>query len=183
MDDEKIVELYWERDENAIRQTQLKYGRYCYSIAFNILGDREDSEECESDTYLDAWGAIPPARPTHLGAFLSKIVRRISIDCYRRRHREKRGGYDELCDELSEAIPTTSTPFDEYENGRLREALNEFLSLQDKEKRVMFVLRYFYSKPVGVIALQIGASESKVKTTLYRVRESLKEFLEGRDLF
>ena len=183
LDDSRIVDLYFDRDERAISESDKKYGRMLTKLSFSLLNSHSDAEECVNDTYLDAWGAIPPARPTHLGAFLSKIVRRISIDCYRRRHREKRGGYDELCDELSEAIPTTSTPFDEYENGRLREALNEFLSLQDKEKRVMFVLRYFYSKPVGVIALQIGASESKVKTTLYRVRESLKEFLEGRDLF
>ena len=183
MDDSRIVDLYWERDEHAIAESDRKYGRMLTKLSYSLLNSHPDAEECVNDTYLDAWEAIPPVRPAHLGAFLSKIVRRISIDLYRRRHREKRGGIEELCEELSDAIPSTSTPFDEYENGRLREALNEFLSLQDKEKRIMFVLRYFYSKPVGEIALQVGASESKVKTTLYRVRESLKEFLERRDLF
>ena len=183
MDDSKIVDLFYSRDERAISESDRKYGRMLSSISYSLLGSREDAEECVNDTYLDAWSAIPPARPQHLGAFLSKIVRRISIDLYRRRHREKRGGIEELCEELSDAIPSGESLFDEYESGRLREAINEFLSLLDKEKRVMFVLRYFYSKPVGEIALRVGASESKVKTTLFRVRESLKEFLERRDLF
>ena len=182
MDDSRIVDLYFDRDESAISESDKKYGRMLTKLSFSLLGSNEDAEECVNDTYLDAWGAIPPARPTYLGAFLSKITRRISIDCYRRRHREKRGGYDELCDELSEAVPSNQTPFDEYENGRLKEAINEFLSMQEKEKRVIFVLRYFYSKPIGEIALQLGAGESKVKTTLHRMREALKEFLEGRDL-
>ena len=183
MDDSKIVDLYFSRDERAISESDRKYGRMLSSISYSLLGSHEDAEECVNDTYLDAWSAIPPARPQHLGAFLSKIVRRISIDLYRRRHREKRGGIEELCEELSEAIPSGENPYDEYENGRLREALNEFLSLLDKEKRVIFVLRYFYSKPVGEIAMRTGNSESKVKTTLFRMRESLKEFLERRDLF
>ena len=183
MDDSKIVDLFYSRDERAISESDRKYGRMLSSISYSFLGSHEDAEECVNDTYIDAWSAIPPARPQHLGAFLSKIVRRISIDLYRRRHREKRGGIEELCEELSDAIPAGESLFDEYESGRLREAINEFLSLLDKEKRVMFVLRYFYSKPVGEIALRVGASESKVKTTLFRVREGLKEFLERRDLF
>ena len=183
MEDAKIIELFWERSEEAIAATEEKYGKYCYAIAYNIIYSAPDSEECVNDTYLDAWDAMPPARPIYLGAFLSKITRRISIDCYRRRHREKRGGYDELCDELTEAVPSTETPFDEYENGRLKDAIEEFISLQDKEKRVAFVLRYFYSKPIGEIAMRLGVKESKVKTMLFRMREGLKEFLERRDLF
>ena len=183
MDDKTIINLFFARDENAIAATEKKYGSSLRYIAFNILGSHEDAEECVNDTYLDAWDAMPPSRPIYLGAFLSKITRRISIDCYRRRHREKRGGYDELCDELTEAVPSTDTPFDEYENGRLKEAIEEFISLQDKEKRVAFVLRYFYSKPIGEIAMRLGVRESKVKTMLFRMRENLKEFLERRDLF
>ena len=170
-------------DAFAIAETSEKYGAYCHTIAYNILHDSFDADECVNDTYLDAWNVIPPARPVHLGAFLSKITRRISIDRYRHKHREKRGGIGELCEELSDAIPSGENISDEYENGRLKEALDEFLSLQDKEKRVIFVLRYFYSRPIGEIALRVGASESKVKTALFRMRESLKEFLERRDLF
>lgn len=183
MDDSKIVDLYWDRDERAIEQSDRKYGRMLNALSFSLLKSREDAEECVNDTYLDAWNAMPTARPTYLGAFLSKIARRISIDLYRRRHREKRGGIEELCEELSEAIPSGESVVDEYESGRLKEALDEFLSSQDKEKRVIFVLRYFYSKPIGEIALKVGVSEAKVKTTLFRTRESLRKFLEGRDLF
>ena len=183
MDDSRIVDLYFDRDERAISESDRKYGRMLSSLSYSLLGSHEDAEECVNDTYLDAWGAIPPARPMHLGAFLSKITRRISIDRYRHKHREKRGGIGELCEELSDAIPSGENLSDEYENGRLKEALDEFLSLQDKEKRVIFVLRYFYSRPIGEIALRVGASESKVKTALFRMRESLKEFLERRDLF
>ena len=183
MDDSRIVDLYFDRDERAISESDKKYGRMLTKLSFSLLNSNEDAEECVNDTYLDAWNVIPPARPIYLGAFLSKITRRISIDRYRHVHREKRGGIEELCDELNDAIPSTVTPFDEYENGRLKEALNEFLALQDKEKRVVFVLRYFYARPIGEIAIRIGASEAKVKTMLYRMREGLKEFLEGRDLF
>ena len=183
MDDSRIVDLYFDRDERAISESDKKYGRMLTKLSFSLLNSNEDAEECVNDTYLDAWDAMPPARPIYLGAFLSKITRRISIDCYRRRHREKRGGYDELCDELTEAVPSTDTPFDEYENGRLKDAIEEFISLQDKEKRVAFVLRYFYSKPIGEIAMRLGVRESKVKTMLFRMRENLKEFLERRDLF
>lgn len=183
MDDNRIVDLYFDRDERAISESDKKYGRMLTKLSFSLLNSHSDAEECVNDTYLDAWNVIPPARPTYLGAFLSKIVRRISIDCYRKIHREKRGGIEDLCEELSDAIPSNVTPFDEYENGRLKDALDEFLSLQDKEKRVAFVLRYFYARPIGEIALRIGASESKVKTMLFRMRESLKEFLDRRDLF
>ena len=183
MDDSKIVDLYWDRDESAIEQSDRKYGRMLSTLSFSLLKSREDAEECVNDTYLDAWNAMPTARPTYLGAFLSKITRRISIDLYRHRHREKRGGIEELCDELSEAIPSGESVAEEYERGRLKDAIDEFLSLQDKEKRVMFVLRYFYSKQIGEIALKVGVSEAKVKTTLFRMRENLREFLEGRDLF
>ena len=183
MDDSRIVDLYFDRDERAISESDKKYGRMLTKLSFSLLGSNEDAEECVNDTYLDAWDAMPPARPIYLGAFLSKITRRISIDYYRRCHRAKRGGFDELCDELSDAVPSTDTPFDEYEKGRLKEAIEEFISLQDKEKRVAFVLRYFYSRPIGEIAIRLGVRESKVKTMLFRMRESLKEFLERRDLF
>lgn len=183
MDDSKIVDLYWDRDEQAIEQSDRKYGRMLNSLSYSLLNSHEDAEECVNDTYLDAWNAMPMARPTYLGAFLSKITRRISIDLYRHRHREKRGGIEELCDELDEAIPSGESVADEYERGRLKEAINEFLSLQNKEKRVIFVLRYFYSMPIGKIALKVGVTEANVKTTLFRMRENLKEFLERGDLF
>lgn len=183
MEDVKIVDLYWARDEQAIAESDRKYGRMLSSLSFSLLNSREDAEECVNDTYIDAWGAMPDARPQFLGAFLSKITRRISIDRYRRAHREKRGGIEGLCEELTDCIPSGDTPFDEYENGLLSEALNSFLASLDKEKRVMFTLRYFYSKSVEEIALRMGIGESKVKTTLFRIRKSLREYLERRELF
>lgn len=182
MEDSKIVDLYWARKEEAITESDRKYGRMLSSLSYSMLGSSQDAEECVNDTYLDAWNAMPDARPEFLGAFLSKITRRISIDRYRRAHREKRGGIEGLCEELSDCIPSGNSVTEEYENGRLANSLNEFLYGLDREKRAMFILRYFHSKPIGEIALQLRISEAKVKTALHRLRGSLKEFLERRDL-
>ena len=182
MDDRRIVDLYWARDEHAILESDKKYGRMLHSLSYSLLSSREDAEECVNDTYLDAWGAMPSARPEFLGAFLSKITRRISVDRFRKRHREKRGGIDNLTAELSECISGGRTPSEEYDDKRISEQLNEFLYGQPKEKRVMFVLRYFYSNPIDEIAEKMGISESKVKTTLFRMRAELKERLEEQEL-
>ena len=182
MEDQQIVDLYWERDERAIAESDAKYGRYCIQIALNILDNAQDAEECVNDTYVDAWGAMPTARPELLGAFLSKIVRRISVDRFRERHREKRGGIDNSLSELSECIPASGGIEEELDGERIRAELDAFLSSQPKEKRVAFVLRYFYSKSITEIALQLGVGESKVKTMLFRMREELRERLEVNGL-
>lgn len=182
MDDRKIVDLYWARNEDAIVESDKKYGRMLNSLSYSLLASREDAEECVNDTYLDAWQAMPTARPEFLGAFLSKITRRISVDRFRQKHREKRGGIDNLLVELSDCIPTSDTPSEEYENKRLREGLNSFLYSQSEEKRAIFILRYFYSRQVSEIALRLSISESKVKTTLHRVRRELHDYLEEQDL-
>ncbi len=182
MDDRRIVDLYWARDEHAILESDKKYGRMLHSLSYSLLSSREDAEECVNDTYLDAWGAMPTARPEFLGAFLSKITRRISVDRFRKKHREKRGGIDNLTAELSECISGGRTPSEEYDDKRISEQLNEFLYGQPKEKRVMFVLRYFYSSSIDDIADRLGISESKVKTTLFRMRAELKERLEEQEL-
>ena len=182
MDDCKIVDLYWARNEEAITESDRKYGRMLSSLSYSLLSSREDAEECVNDTYLDAWGAMPDARPDHLGAFLSKITRRISIDRFRRKHREKRGGIDNLIGELDECIPSGQTPFEEYENKRLGDALNSFLYSQDREKRTIFILRYFYSKSVQEIAERLDIGVPKVKTTLFRMRKDLREKLEEGEL-
>ncbi len=182
MDDCKIVDLYWARNEEAITESDKKYGRMLSSLSYSLLSSREDAEECVNDTYLDAWGAMPDARPDYLGAFLSKITRRISIDRFRQKHREKRGGIDNLLSELDECIPSGQTPFEEYENRRLGDALNDFLYSQDREKRVIFILRYFYSKSVQEIAERLDISVPKVKTTLFRMRKELHDRLEEGEL-
>lgn len=182
MEDCRIVDLYWARNEDAIVESDKKYGRMLSALAYSLLSSHEDAEECVNDTYLDAWGAMPDARPTYLGAFLSKITRRISIDRFRSMHRQSRGGIHNLCDELSECIPSQDDVESEYERGRLADALNRFLYSQSEEKRAMFILRYFYSRSTTEIALQIKVGESKVKTTLFRMRKQLKNFLEEQEL-
>ena len=182
MDDGKIVDLYWARNEKAITESQRKYGRMLSSLSYSLLSSYEDAEECVNDTYLDAWNAMPEARPEFLGAFLSKITRRISVDRFRAKHRERRGGMNEIVSELDECIPSEDRVERQYENMLLRDEINDFLYSQPKEKRVMFVLRYFYSKSVSEIARQISVGESKVKTTLFRMRKELQERLEEKEL-
>lgn len=182
MEDYQIVDLYWARNERAIQESDAKYGKMLKSVSSSLLSSPEDAEECVNDTYLDAWNAMPTERPTYLGAFLAKIVRRISVDRFRHDHRQKRGGIENLSEELSECIPDTNSVEKEYENGRLAKALNTFLLSLDTEKRVMFIRRYFYSQTVARIALEMQISESNVKVTLHRVRERLRRFLQKEDL-
>ena len=181
MEDSKIVDLYWLRDESAIIESDKKYGRMLNSLSYSLLSSHEDAEECVNDTYISAWGAMPDARPCYLGAFLSKITRRISIDRYRAIHSERRGGIQNLCQELSECIPDSNNP-DDCASKDIRDALNEFLYSLDREKRVMFTLRYFYSKSISEISFKMSVSEAKVKTTLLRVRRELQKKLEEQNL-
>ena len=182
MEDFKIVDLYWARDEAAIRESDRKYGKMLHSLSYSLLSSREDAEECVNDTYLDAWNAMPTARPAYLGAFLSKITRRISVDRWRHLHREKRGGLASVAEELSECIPDHSTPQKEYENARLTQTLNRFLSMQPMEKRAIFIRRYFCSQSIQEISAELSITESKVKTTLHRMREALRKQLEEQEL-
>ena len=182
MEDFKIVDLYWSRSETAISESERKYGKILRSLSFSLLSSHEDAEECVNDTYLDAWNAMPTARPTYLGAFLSKITRRISIDRFRNQHRQKRGGIDSVLEELDDCIPSDSDVVAEYENRRLTATLDRFLYDQPTQKRVMFLRRYFYSQSIAEIALALKVSESTVKVTLYRMREALRRELEEQDL-
>ena len=189
MEDQQIVDLYWERDERAIAESDAKYGRYCIQIALNILDNAQDAEECVNDTYLRAWNAIPPSRPTKLGAFLGKITRNLSLDRYKARKTAKRGNSLFLVslDELSECIPDGSTGFgsgfdDETEARRIGECINRFLRKQSGEVRDVFICRYFYSDSIGEIARRFGLSESKVKSMLHRTRGKLKKLLESEGI-
>lgn len=178
MEDYQIVDLYWSRSENAIAQTEQKYGRMLTSISVSLVPTVQDAEECVSDTYLAAWNSMPDERPVYLGAYLSKIVRRLSINKYRSSHTAKRGGVGELVEELTDCIPSDYSLETEYDNQRLAEALNRFLLSLDEQKRYIFIRRYYYSDAVIDIARQTRASEGKVKTVLFRVRSALRKFLE-----
>lgn len=180
MEDRQIIDLFWERSERAIDETAKKYGKYCYSIAYNILHSREDSEECVNDTYWKAWGIMPPKRPERLGVFLGKITRNLSINRYNYANAKKRGEgqYSIALEELQECIPTTSNVEQAMEEKVLVELFNRFLEGLSVEKRKIFMRRYWYFSHVKEIAAEYGMSESKVKTTLMRTRNELKLFLE-----
>ena len=179
MDDKRIVELYFERSEQAISETASKYGNYCYSIAYNILDNTEDAEESVNDTYVDAWNSIPPHRPSILSTFLGKITRRISIDRWRKDHAEKRGGGEMplVLEELQECVADDSSVEQDVEKRRLSNIINTFvLSLPETEQKV-FLCRYWYMDSVDSICKQFGFSESKVKSMLHRTREKLRTTL------
>lgn len=182
MEDYQIVDLYWARKEKAIAETEKKYGKMLHSLSYSLLSSHEDAEECVNDTYLGAWNTMPSARPMYLGSFLSKITRRLSIDRWRREHREKRGGVAGVIEELTDCIPDEDTPAREYERGLLRGELNAFLRTLPEEKRAIFVRRYFYAQEIRTIAQEVGVSEANVKIVLHRLREQLKQRLEACDL-
>lgn len=183
MEDRAIVDLYWAREERAISETDIKYGRMLSGISYSLLSSHEDSEECLNDTYVAAWNSMPSARPDYLGAFLSKIIRRLSVDRWRRDHRQKRdGGVEALLDELAECIPDANTVTSEYDNGRLRDLLNDFVRSLTPEKQAAFIRRYFYSEPLEKIADTLGITESKLKSMLFRIRGELKKILEKEEL-
>lgn len=179
MDDQQIVDLYWKRDENAIAETQKTYGKYCHTIAYTILHSHEDAEECVNDTYLRAWGAIPPAKPSRLSTFLGKITRNLSLDRYEKNTAQKRSGPVELVlDELSECIPDADSTLDPIDMIALGDAINAFLGGLPKKTRQIFLRRYWYMSPVRDIARDTGMSEGAVKVSLLRTRESFKAYLE-----
>jgi RNA polymerase sigma factor (sigma-70 family) len=180
LEDSKIVDLYWERSEAAIDETANKYSRYCHSISFNILHNTEDAEECVNDTYLRAWNAIPPNRPNCFSVFLGKITRNLSLDKYKKYTARKRGlGQTELTlSELDECIPIKSNVEQSIDEKDLVKILNSFLESLPKQKRIMFIQRYWYLMSIKAIAEDSNYSESKVKSTLFRTRNALKCILE-----
>ena len=180
MEDAKILTLFWERNEQALSETKVKYSRLIYSVAHRILRNREDAEECENDTYLAAWTAIPPERPHSLPAYLSGLVRNISISRYRAAHADKRGGGEVLLSlqELDECLPAPS----ETDTAALAAALNRFLASLNEQERAIFVLRYWRCDAVGQIARRYGFGQSKVKMMLSRTRDKLRKFLEQEGL-
>ena len=184
MDDQKIIDLYWSRSETAITETDRKYGKYCYSIAYNILTNNEDAEESVSDTYMAAWKAMPPKRPSILATFLGKITRHLSIDRWRSRNRYKRGGGEIVLalEELEDCVADDQSIEKTIERKRLALSFNRFLeSLPETERRI-FLCRYWYLDSISVIASYYGFSESKVTSMLHRSRKKLRAVLEQEDL-
>ncbi len=179
MDDKSIVRLFLQRSESAISETAKKFGRYCFKIAYNILANHEDAEECVNDTYNTAWNSIPPSEPPVLSVFLGRITRQAAIDKFRYRNAEKRGGGEMplVLDELHECIPDITDTECELEKNRLAEVMKAFItSLPSTEKKI-FLCRYWYMKSISEIAMQFDFSQSKVKSMLFRTRNKLRQKL------
>ncbi len=182
MDDEKIIQLYWDRDEQAIPVTDIKYGAYCTSIAKNILGSNEDAEECVNDTYLNAWNAMPPHRPAVLSAFLGKITRNISLNRYKYNTAEKRGGgqCNLVFEELSDFISDKDNVEQEIDRKELINTINEFLAALPQNNRNIFVCRYWYFDSISEIGKHFHMTENNVSVTLSRMRLKLRNYLSER---
>lgn len=185
MTDEKIIDLYWARSETAISETENKYGNLCSSIAYNILKNKEDTEECVNDTYLKAWNSMPTERPQRLMAFLAKISRNIALNKIKHDSAKKRGGseidvaLDELCDCVSGDFLSDDIVDKMFFDG----VINRFLAELKTQDRCIFVLRYWYLYPCAEIARKYQISESKVKVSLHRMRQSLKRILESEGIY
>ena len=179
MEDKSIVDLYFSRNQDAITQTDKKYGRYCYSIAYNILMSKEDAEESVSDTYMTAWRAIPPRRPSVLATFLGKITRHISIDRWRERAATKRGGGEVplALEELKDCVAGMQNVEMDYERKEIVKAYVKFLDTLPITERRVFLCRYWYVESIETIADKFGFSQSKVKTMLHRTRAKLRKQL------
>lgn len=184
MEDSRIVELYFERSEQAIAETDRKYGPYCYSIAYNILTNQEDAQECVSDTYYAVWNRIPPTRPGLLSAFLGKITRHISIDRWRRSTAYKRtGGQMTLAlDELGDVTGPEETPEDSLSRKELVCAINRFLLTVPKTERGVFLCRYWYLDDIETIGEKTGLTRGNVSTMLSRTRKKLRQALKKEGL-
>ncbi len=180
MEDTAIIDLYWSRSENAISETANKYGNFCYSIAYNVLGSREDSQECVNDTYLAAWERMPPERPGCLSAFLAKITRNLSISRWRKQSAAKRGGGEVVLalEELNECAAEGQNVESIYLYKETIQVFKEFLKMLSQTERSVFLRRYFFLDSIANIARDFGFSQSKVKSMLMRTRNKLRLCLE-----
>lgn len=181
MEDNQIIELYWKRLENAISETDKKYGKYCTYIAYNILQNKEDSKECVNDTYLRTWNSIPPQRPNILKLFLAKITRNLAINKYEKNKAKKRNDNVEIVlEELEQCLTSEESIENSTEYNELVKHLNDFLKNLTIEKRKIFLDRYWYISSIKDIASKNKMKENNVKVTLYRIRNELKEYLNER---
>ena len=182
MEDKDIIQLFFDRNEQAIEETSMKHGNYCNSIAMNILKNRADAEECVADTYQKCWNSIPPNRPSVLRIFLGKITRNLSFNMYKRMNADKRGSGQLalILDELAEVISDENSVDNNIENKELLKEINIFLNGLSRQKRIMFVRRYWYSDSVTDIAKRLGISENNVSVNLNRIRKRLRRYLYER---
>ena len=184
MTDQIIIDLFWQRSEDAIRNTSQKYERYLTKIAMNILHNNEDSEECVNDTYFTAWKQIPPDRPQKLLPYLGRITRCLALNRYDYLTAQKRNSeFTVQLTELEECLSSPDTVESQYENGELSSAISNFLRTLEPEKRNIFIRRYWFSDNIIDIARRFEISESKVKSILFRARKQLKKHIESEGYY
>ena len=183
MNDERIIELFFERSEQALKELDEKYGRVCHKVSYNILNNQQDVEECVNDAYLGTWNAIPPAKPNPLLAFVLKIVRNISLKRYEQNTAAKRNShYDVAMEELENCLASTITIEQEIAERELTKIIESFLNSLSKENRVIFLCRYWFSDTYADIARQVGLTEKNVSVRLTRIRKELREYLLEREV-
>ena len=182
MDDNGIIQMYWDRNDQAISATSKKYGHYCKAIAKNILNNEEDAEECVNDTYFNAWNAMPTHWPEQLATFLGKITRNLSFNMYKHNHAEKRGGCEItlVLDELADCVSDMDDVEKIIDLQELTKAINSFIKSLPTEKCNIFVRRYWYAESIAEIAKDYGMLQGNVSKTLERVRKQLKAYLTER---
>ena len=185
MEDEKIIQLIWDREEQGLRELSDKYNNYCYSISYRIVHDEEDAMECVNDTWFRTWNAIPPKRPAVLPGFLAKIVRNLSLNRYRHMHTERRGGksVDIALEELQECVSDGRTVEEQIELRELSTSIARFLNRQSERNRAIFLQRYFYMMQTKEIAEKLGIREGTVRSILSRMRKDLRGWLEKEAVY
>lgn len=184
MEDIQIIELYWKRDQQAIAESDGKYGTFCVGMARNILGSMQDAEECVNDTWHRAWDTIPPQRPGSLRAYFGRIIRNLSIDRWRRNHAQKReNGMELMLSELEDCLPGGITPQQELENREITKVLEEWLETLTIEERAVFLRRYWYGVGVTELAIQWECTPNRMSQRLFKLRKKLKVYLQEREVF
>ena len=184
MEDEKIIDLFFERSEQGIRELDNKYGKIFYSLSYNIVNNRQDAEECVNDAYLGAWNAMPPVRPNPLLSYILKIVRNISLNIYWRKKAVKRGGhYTVALEEIEGCIADQKTVEEEMEVQELAHIIEEFLDTLTVENRVIFMRRYWFADSCKDIAEFMGLSEKNISVRLTRIRRKMRQYLMEREVF
>lgn len=184
IDDEKIIELFFKRDQQAIRELDIKYGKICHNLSYNIVNSRQDAEECVNDAYLGAWNAIPPVHPNPLLSYIVKIVRNISLKIYYRKEAAKRSStYTIAMEEIEACIADPNTVEAEIEARELARIIESFLDTLTVENRVIFMRRYWFSDSCKDIAEFVGLSEKNISVRLTRIRQKMKSYLAEREVF
>ena len=184
IEDEKIIDLFFNRSEKAIQELDIKYGKVCHKLSYNILNNKQDAEECVNDAYLGAWNAIPPTRPNPLLSYIVKIVRNISLKIYWRKEAAKRSGHYKIAlEEIEGYITDQKTVEDEIEARELARIIEEFLDTLTVENRVIFMRRYWFADSYKDIAELVGISEKNISVRLTHIREKMKQYLIEREVF